>query len=56
MREILFRGKRVDNNECIKLECNAMYETSCQSIGKTVFFTKGEAKKPLRRGEETNDL
>lgn len=31
----------------IKLECNVMYETSCQSIGKTVFFTREEAKKAL---------
>ena len=30
-----------------KLECNAMYETSCQSIGKTVFLTREEAKKAL---------
>lgn len=27
----------------IKLSCNSMYETSCASIGKTVFFTEEEA-------------
>ena len=31
----------------LKLGCNAMYETSCNSIGKTVFLTKEEAEKAL---------
>lgn len=31
----------------IKLACNAMYETSCKSIGKTVFLTKAEAEQAL---------
>lgn len=31
----------------LKLCCNAMYETSCNSIGKTVFLTKEEAEKAL---------
>lgn len=31
----------------IKLSVNAMYETSCNSIGKTVFLTLEEAKKAL---------
>lgn len=41
---VIFKGK--EGNGCyIKLECNTMYETSCQSIGKTVFFTKESAEK-----------
>lgn len=37
----------------LKLGCNAMYETSCNSIGKTVFLTREEAEKALaeRSGE-----
>ena len=37
----------------IKLCCNSMYETACNSIGKTVFLTKEEAKQKLNemRGE-----
>lgn len=31
----------------LKLSCNAMYETSCKSIGKTVFFDRKEAEKAL---------
>lgn len=31
----------------IKLACNAMYETSCKSIGKTVFLTRVEAEQAL---------
>lgn len=36
----------------IKLSRNKMYETSCRSIGKTVFLTREEAEKALeqRRG------
>jgi hypothetical protein len=33
----------------IKLDCNAMYETSCSSIGKTVFLTKAEAEAALTK-------
>ncbi len=40
----------------IKLKCNAMYETSCQSIGKTVFFTREAAEKALEKRRKTNDL
>ena len=29
----------------LELECNKMYETSCNSIGKTVFFKKPKLKK-----------
>lgn len=31
----------------MKLACNAMYETSCRSIGKTVFYTREAAEKAL---------
>lgn len=31
----------------MKLSCNAVYETSCRSIGKTIFLTKAEAEKAL---------
>jgi hypothetical protein len=31
----------------IKLACNAMYETSCNSIGKTVFLTERAAQQAL---------
>ena len=31
----------------MKLSCNAMYETSCRSIGKSVFFSKEEAEAAL---------
>lgn len=34
----------------MKLSCNAMYETSCNSIGKTVFLTKEEAEQKLKEG------
>lgn len=36
------------NGIYLKLSCNAMYETSCRSIGKTVFFDREEAKKALK--------
>ena len=35
----------------IKLGCNSMYETSCNSIGKTVFLTKEQAEKALAESE-----
>jgi hypothetical protein len=31
----------------IKLGCNAMYETSCKSTGKTVFLSREDAEKAL---------
>ena len=31
----------------MKLSCNAMYETSCRSIGKSVFFSREEAEAAL---------
>lgn len=33
----------------MKLACNAMYETSCRSIGKSVFFSREEAEAALAR-------
>lgn len=43
VEKIIFKGK--EGKGCyINLECNAMYETSCQSIGKTAFFTREEAE------------
>ncbi len=32
----------------LKLSCNSLYETTCRSIGKNVFFTYGEAEKALK--------
>ena len=32
----------------IKLGCNSMYETTCNSIGKTVFLTREEAEQALK--------
>jgi hypothetical protein len=39
----------------IKLDCNSMYETSCNSIGKTVFLTREEAEAKLKE-LRNNDL
>ena len=35
----------------IKLSRNKMYETSCRSIGKTVFLTREEAEKALEESQ-----
>jgi hypothetical protein len=32
----------------MQLSCNAMYETSCRSIGKTVFLSMEEAENSLK--------
>lgn len=32
----------------MQLSCNAMYETSCRSIGKTVFLSLEEAENSLK--------
>jgi hypothetical protein len=32
----------------MQLSCNAMYETSCRSIGKTVFLSQEEAENSLK--------
>lgn len=37
----------------LKLNCNSAYETSCNSIGKTVFFSQEEAEKALKQVENT---
>ena len=39
----------------MKLSCNAMYETSCRSIGKTVFFNKEEAEAALAKMDGAKD-
>lgn len=39
------------NGIYLKLSCNVMYETSCKSIGKTVFFDREEAEKALKEYE-----
>lgn len=31
----------------VKLACNAMYETSCKGIGKTLFFNENDAVEAL---------
>lgn len=36
----------------MKLSCNTMYETSCNSIGKSVFLTRQEAEEALRKEAE----
>lgn len=36
----------------MKLSCNAMYETSCRSIGKSVFFSREEAEAALAERKE----
>jgi hypothetical protein len=33
----------------VQLSCNSFYETSCNSIGKTVFFTEAEAEEALEK-------
>lgn len=33
------------------LSCNSFYETTCRSIGKTIFLTREEAEKALERSE-----
>lgn len=35
----------------IKLCCNSMYETTCNSIGKTVFLSREEAEEALERSK-----
>jgi hypothetical protein len=32
----------------MQLSCDAMYETSCRSLGKTVFLSKEEAEEGLK--------
>lgn len=40
-----------DGGLYLKLLCNAFYETTCRSIGKTVFLTREEAEKALERSK-----
>lgn len=40
-----------DKGLYLKLLCNSFYETSCRSVGKTVFLTKEEAEAKLK-GEQ----
>lgn len=37
-----------DGGLYLKLLCNSFYETTCRSIGKTVFLTKEEAERALK--------
>lgn len=48
VEKIVAKGKGV----YMKLACNAMYETSCNSIGKTVFLTREEAEQALKEGAD----
>ena len=41
-----------DGGLYLKLLCNSFYETTCRSIGKTVFLTKEEAEKALEERSE----
>lgn len=43
------------NGKYLKLSCNAMYETSCKNIGKTVFFDREEAEKVMERMKENEE-
>lgn len=40
-----------DKGLYLKLLCNSFYETTCRSIGKTVFLTCEEAEKALERSK-----
>lgn len=40
-----------DKGLYLKLLCNSFYETTCRSIGKTVFLTREEAEKALERSK-----
>lgn len=44
VEKLVVKGKGI----FMKLACNAMYETSCNSIGKTVFLTREEAETALK--------
>ena len=47
VEKIVLKGKGL----YLKLLCNSFYETTCRSIGKTVFFTSEEAEKALERSK-----
>lgn len=40
-----------DKGLYLKLLCNSFYETTCRSIGKTVFLTREEAEQKLKECE-----
>lgn len=40
-----------DKGLYLKLLCNSFYETTCRSIGKTVFLTRKEAENALERSK-----
>ena len=40
-----------DKGLYLKLLCNSFYETTCRSIGKTVFLTREEAERALERSK-----
>lgn len=44
VEKLIFKSGRT----FMQLSCNAMYETSCRSIGKTVFLSKEEAEESLK--------
>lgn len=44
VEKLIFKSGRT----FMQLSCNAMYETSCRSIGKTVFLSKEEAEEGLK--------
>lgn len=44
VEKLIFKSERT----FMQLSCNAMYETSCRSIGKTVFLSKEEAEESLK--------
>ena len=48
VEKIVAKGKGL----YMKLACNAMYETSCNSIGKTVFLTREDAERALKEGAD----
>lgn len=44
-----------DGGLYLKLLCNSFYETTCRSIGKTVFLTREESEKALERSSDNNE-
>lgn len=44
VEKLIFKAGRT----FMQLSCNAMYETSCRSLGKTVFLSLEEAEEYLR--------
>lgn len=44
------------NGLYIKLCCNSMYETTCNSIGKTVFLTREDAERALKEKNNADEV